>query len=261
MSDEDEFWARTPDEGPGAVAPGESDADGGAALTPAAQSVLTGFLTGGISGLADAIEAERGASADEDVEDPRALRMAEDEVSRQGRTPTTMRSSSDRIDESWKAVATQLAPGDNAGLDDVVRSLQSDGIDCGWDPYDPRDTVNFMPPSAGLTARKLFSVVVPSSQFARAQDSLYGSPPLGVTYPWSSSMSSRAGDPVAMQNAGPDVGTDAGPPTVLSKDGIPLSDNTRFEQMASGGSGGAWIIAVAVVIVLIVAAAFLAIRA
>jgi hypothetical protein len=125
--------------------------------------------------------------------------------------------------------------------------LESDGIDCGWDPYDPRDTVNFLPPSAGLTARKLFSVVVPASQAARAHDTLGGDPPQGVSYPWAGfgAPSARVGASAASD--ADFAGLDTGRPT--SKDGIPLSDNVRFARMADGSPSIAMIIGVVFAVV------------
>jgi hypothetical protein len=168
------------------------------------------------------------------VDDPAALAAAEDAAAAEGRRPKARRGAgAQHIDEHWEIVATQIAPGQDSGLDDVVRALESDGIDCGWDPYDPRDIVNFMPPSAGLTARKLFSVVVPASQAARAHDTLYGEPPQGVSYPWARFSASGQG----VGASAPPVAGLAGravPPRPTSKDGISLSDNARFARMADG---------------------------
>lgn len=233
--------------------------EGDGPITPPAESALVGFMTGGLPGLLRSLDTQ-GASFENDVEDPEALRRAEDAVahqSREGQKVTGNRSPAPRpIDEPWTPVATQMAPGDNAGLDDVVRSLESDGVDFGWDPYDPRDVVNFMPPSAGLTARKLFSVMVPVSQVGRARESLYGDPPAGVTYVWQTAGPASA---LPVETAG--LGQDRGfvpspvPKRQMSKDGIPLSDNERFARMARGGPS----VAVMIVIVFIVVGTLLAV--
>lgn len=185
--------------------------------------------------------------ADDGVEDPQALRRAEEAVSHREAPfdgPTR-----EHIDEPWTVVATQDSARDSAGLDDVVRSLESDGIDVGWDPYDPRDAVDFMPPDAGLTARRLFSVVVPQSQAARARESLYGVPPQGVTYAWPAAAGTARG-------AGFDVVGPAQAP-VTSADPH-LSDNERLQRLAAAGlPSGAVIVAVALVLVGGVIVAFL----
>jgi hypothetical protein len=142
----------------------------------------------------------------------------------------------------------QLTPNDSAGLEDVVRALESDGIDFGWDPYDPRDTVNFMPPNAGLTARKLFSIQVPVSQVPRARECLYGDPPQGVTYVWPAPRASSAAPGGEAPTDG-DFGfaPSATPKRQLSKEGIPLSDNERLQRMAGGGPSILVMIVVALV--------------
>ena len=233
--------------------------EGDEPITPHAETALVGFMTGGLPGLLRSLDAQ-GASFEDDVDDPEALRRAEDAVARQsreGQEVTGNRAPAPRpIDEPWTPVATQMAPGDNAGLDDVVRSLESDGVDFGWDPYDPRDVVNFMPPSAGLTARKLFSVMVPVSQVGRARESLYWDPPDGVTYVWQTAgpVPARLVEtPAADQDFS--LGSSPAPKRQTSKDGIPLSDNERFARMASGGPS----VAVMIVIVFIVVGTLLAV--
>jgi hypothetical protein len=235
------------------------DEEGDGLITPRAETALVGFMTGGLPGLLRSLDSE-GASFENDVDDPEALRRAEDAVARQsrdGQDVTGNRAPAPRpIDEPWAPVATQMSPGNTAGLDDVVRALESDGVDFGWDPYDPRDVVNFMPPSAGLTARKLFSVVVPVSQVGRARESLYGDPPAGVTYAWQTAgpVSARPVEtPASDQDF--DFGSSPAPKRQMSKDGIPLSDNDRFARMASGGPSAA----VMIVIVFIVVGTLLAV--
>jgi len=213
-----------------------SDQDG-RPLTPRAESAVGAFLTGGLPGLLGALDT--GESSDDDIEDPEALRRAEDAVAHESRE-TVPRSgpASRRIDEPWTAVAMQVTPGDSAGLEDVVRALESEGIDIGWDPYDPRDTVSFTAPVVGVTARKVFSILVPVSQVPRARECLYGTPPQGVTYVFPT----EGAGPAAAEGAasvGPDAdyGFESSPARTrqLSKDGIPLSDNRRLERTAGDG--------------------------
>ena len=194
-------------------------------------------------------------SADDFVDDPEALRRAEQAVSHMGEDPAE--GPRKPIDEDYVVVAKQLQPGDNVGLDDVVRALESDDVDFGWDPYDPRDTVNFMPPNAGLTARKLFSVTVPASEFARARETLYGAPPQGVTYAWDDSA-------IPPEPSGSDFASDArGVPTPMG--GAPgssgfdptLSDNARLAGLTGAGLPAGAVIGL-VIVVLIAAGIFVA---
>jgi hypothetical protein len=243
----DGFWGRSE----GGREPDSSGAAGpnaGLPATPAAESALVGFITGGLPGLLGALDARAGASFEDDVEDPEALRRAEDAVKRdaRGTAPRPGRGAAP-IDESWAAVATQVTPGDTAGLDDVMRALESEGVDCGWDPYDPRDTVNFLPPTAGMTARKLFSVTVPVSQVPRAREALYGDPPDGVTYVWPAPGSATQ---ASTRSSDADFGfsSDGASKRRRSEDGVPLSDNERFQRMASRSPS----VAAAIVLVFVV---------
>jgi hypothetical protein len=287
---EDGFWAKddpTPDTAgmgaPGGGAMGAPDGgasdQGGAALTPNATSALIGLVTGGLPGMHEALAAGdsddfESDSADDFVEDPEALRKAEAAVSKWDSPFDGPRKP---IDEDYVVVATQLQSGDNAGLDDVARALGSDGVDFGWDPYDPRDTVNFMPPNAGLTARRLFAIAVPASQLARAKESLYGAPPLGVTYSWDGAgmppampYSAQGGDmgygSTAPPSAGPGSDFASGaagriiPVTGVSpfSGGDPgLSDNERLARMAGRGTSPGLVIGI-VIFALVVFAAFVA---
>jgi hypothetical protein len=287
---EDGFWAKEdgahgsagmPAPGGGAMGAPDGDVSGldDALLTPNATSALVGLVTGGLPGMFEALAAgDRGSdsdSADDLVEDPEALRKAEAAVSK---WDSPFNGPRKPIDEDYVVVATQLRPGDNVGLDDVARALESEGVDFGWDPYDPRDTVNFMPPNAGLTARKLFAIAVPASQLARARESLYGAAPDGVTYSWvgtgmpsetsgataagdsgygfaSSSSSAAAGSDFAsgapgritpITGVGPLTGADPG-----------LSDNDRLARMAGSGTPPGLVIGL-VLVALIVFGVFVA---
>lgn len=261
----DEFWGRE-DTDPEVRAGGAEEPEC-APITPGAQTALVGFLTAGLPGLLGAFDARDGASFESEVDDPEALRAAEDAVAREGRGERGGGPSAVRIDEPWAIVATQNDPADTFGLDEVVGSLRSEGIDTGWDPYDPRDVVGFTPPSAGLTARKLFSVLVPASQAASARDCLGTEAPHGVTYPWT------AADWSQREAPGPEAGAEDGAPDEygfvlvtsakrpVSPDGRPLSDNVHAQRMADGGTpGGTWILVLATCFVLVVAVAFLVLR-
>jgi hypothetical protein len=198
---------------------------------------------------------EPGASFEQDVDDPEALRAAEDAVARDARAGRADRAGQRPIDGSWTTVAAQVVPGDSAGLEDVVRSLESDGIDFGWDPYDPRDAVNFLPPAIGFAARKCFSIMVPASQIARARESLYGEPPAGVTYTWLAPPApgtSSGGSAGSEKDFG--FGSADGHPRQVGPSGVPLSDNVRLERLAGGGLSIARGIAIVFVIVGVVAA-------
>lgn len=269
MNDEDGFWSGGPEHAAadgGAEAPADDSASGDEArtgtsplehVTPAAGSALVGFMTGGLPGLLEALDAREGASFEDDVEDPEALRRAEAAVMGHERAETEDRKP---IDEPWTVVATQESPGDTLGLEDVVRALESEGVDCGWEPYDPRDTVNFLPPNAGLTSRKLFAVTVPESQGPKARDVLYGTPPAGVTYAWSAPGASAEVRAAISQAGGAGFHPAQVPSPVTSAD-PGLSDNRRLEHLAGGGTpAGIAVAGIAVVLVAIMAAAFLLLR-
>ena len=264
MTEEEDFWSgdSTEAQADDPEVPPEADHAGtiggqSALVTPEAESALVGFMTGGLHGLLDALDAPDGASFEDDVEDPEALRRAEEAV-------THDRPEADAgppIEGRWAVVATQDSAADSTGLDLVAQALEADGIDCGWDPYDPRDTVNFMPPSAGLTARKLFSLVVPESEAARARESLRGAPsPYGVTYTWDASDSAPAQvspvTPAPMRDAGFDPAAPV--PTPVTSAGSGLSDNDRLERLAGDRSRtGAVVVFIGVMLVMIVVFAFL----
>ena len=204
----------------------------GRPLTPAAETGLGAFMTGGLPGLLRSLDT--GAASADDIDDPEALRLAEDAVARGSRVPAKSPGPVSRpIDGPWTSVAMQVDPNDSAGLDDVAQALESDGIDFGWDPYDPRDAVNFGPPNAGLTARKLFSIQVPVSQVPRARECLYGDPPQGVTYVFPTTANTPA---PSSTDADYGFASSDAPSRRMTKDGIPLSDNQRLQRMAGGGT-------------------------
>lgn len=281
MSASDDFWGGDAADGdgmqpdhaamgaPDPASMGAPDATGGdAALTQGATTALVGFLTGGLPGLLETLDAGSAESLDEGVDDPAALHRAEEAVSHWD-TPADGIGGKKPSDEPWTTVATQVSPGDTIGLEDVVRSLESDGIDCGWDPYDPRETVNFLPPNAGLTARKPFAIAVPASQLARARESLYGTPPDGVTYAWSrtapSDFASDSPDSVdasAADDRGFDFASSGAPKPTAVRGGAPLSDNDFLARSARAGMPAGTVIGVVVVVLILIAAvAFLVVRA
>ena len=269
MGDESGFWSDRPEDA-GARGEAEAREDGGPSggapspgtsplelVTPAAGSALVGFMTGGLPGLLEVLDAREGASFEDDVEDPEALRRAEAAVMGHEQAELEDRKP---IDESWTVVATQESPGDTLGLEDVVRALESEGVDCGWDPYDPRDTVNFLPPNAGLTSRKLFAITVPESQEPKARDVLYGTPPAGVTYAWSAPGASADVRAAIAQAGGAGFHPAQAPSPVTSAD-PGLSDNRRLEHLAGGGTpAGIAVAVVALALVAIMAAAFMLLR-
>jgi hypothetical protein len=267
MTEEEDFWSGDEEATQHAdpEVPPEADHAGtlggqSALVTPEAGSALVGFTTGGLPGLLGVLDAHDGASFEDDVEDPEALRRAEEAVTHD-RPDAGPRQP---IDGPWTVVATQDSAADSTGLELVVQALEAEGIDCGWDPYDPRDTVNFMPPSAGLTARKLFSIMVPESEAARARESLRGAPPFhGVTYVWDVPGSAAVPVSTAAPGATQDAGFDpAAPvPTPVTSAGSGLSDNDRLEQLAGDSSRtGAVVVFIGVVLVMIVVFAFLMMR-
>jgi hypothetical protein len=258
MKEEDGFWSEPTqaDQDRAAEKLASERATDFARTRNIASAVLQGLATGGLMGMLVSVDEEEDSS-EPDVEDPEALRKAEEAVSHwetpfdERRTPSN---------EDWTAVARQRASGDNAGLEDVLRALESEGIDCGWDPYDPRDTVNFGPPKGGFTASPLFAVVVPVSQIDRARTCLCGAPPLGVDYTWESadtaiaeaarrSMPPERDERDALMGPSedrlashaeapryaeaPDLAT--GAPTPVTGYSPTLSDNDHLEHLVSGG--------------------------
>jgi hypothetical protein len=263
VTEEQDFWSETaagdPDVMPGrpgsrAMVSGMGDTDG-AGETLA--SAIEGLVTGGLPGMLRALDTNPDYDPDNGpgIDDPEALRRAEDAV--RG-VDASEHGLGDQprvrlIDEDMTPVATQTVMGQYAGLEDVIRALESEGIDCGWDPNDPRDTVGFTPPGVGMGTQKLFAVVVPVSEVGRARQVLYGEPPQGVKYAWPSTGDARPseevdagyGFPHAPSATGP-AGTPAPPvPDMPLPHAMPvtgfgtsLSDNETLEDLAEPGANG-----------------------
>ncbi len=198
---------------------------------------------GGPDGAAD-------ASADEvGVEDPEALRRAERAVARERpEAPRTIPPSN----EAWVPVLTEDVGGTATGeLLRIAAFLESNGIDYGWDPRDPRTTS--MDPYA-VTAPARTSIVVPASQVQRVREAVGAGPPSGIS--WTGPATEAMGPQVdAARSSGapgwaePDVGapsaTSAGPR------GMQLSDNARIARGAGKPSavGRGTLVLIAVVVI------------
>ncbi len=204
------------------------DAAGGE--DPKARTRAAGLASGGLVGFFQSLQAM--GETPEDIEDPALLRAAEAAVARDEGQPAV---SKPAIDEAWQTVATHDGAGGLAGLEDVARALDSEGITVGWDPYAPGDEVGFMPP--GMSAR-VYSLQVPASQVAKAREVLYGIAPQGVTYGWAREpkpASALDTEPADAEFGFAHTGTRPTP-----RIGDPtISDNQRLQSMAAGGPSGA----------------------
>jgi len=177
-----------------------------------APTPLQGFMSGGLAGFLTAFEAE--VTRDDSVEDPEALRLAEEAVAAGGPMPAGPGAP---IDGAWAVVARQTGTL-IVGLDEVARTLEAEGVPIGWDPYDPRESVAFLPPGIG-TGPKTYALIVPESQLSRSREILEDVAPQGVTYSWDS-------------GSGPET------PEASAPGGPLLSDNERLQRLASGGAPG-----------------------
>jgi hypothetical protein len=236
MNKDDDFWDEA--EGAGTSSPGASAA--GAAVTTA----LEGFATGGLVGLVDALNAHDDEE-DEGVDDPDALRRAEEAVSH-WETPSD--GFQQRIDEPWTVVARQTGTLLVGGLSEVARALAAAGISIGWDPYDPADSVAFLPVGLGASSRT-FTVLVPESQASRARQVLGGGPaPDGVTFAWEGDAATWGSAPAPQEAAaepetmwperGPEAPSDHARPTPVTSYGSAVSDNESLQRLAGGRPSG-----------------------
>jgi len=193
-------------------------------------TALMGFASGGLVGLFQALDESEDDTEGGLVEDPEALRRAEEAVAHD----PELGHRGAHIDEPLVTVAVQDGPGGTAGLEDVGRALESEGIDFGWDPFDPREQNGFaLYPGA---TRRAYSIVVPRSQAARAREVLYGTPPAGVSYAWAKGVPRPAPDAASGQDTEYGFGPDGLPsPRPVTGVGPAMSDNDRLERMASGG--------------------------
>jgi hypothetical protein len=212
----------------GAFGPGDSVNPEGP--EPGEQRASLGFGSGGLIGLFAGLRAMGESS--EGIEDPELLRAAEEAVAHTGRQQVA---SKPPIDEAWQTIATHDGPGGLAGLEDVARALDSEGIPVGWDPYEPAQEVGFMPP--GMSAR-VYSLQVPASQAAKAKEVLYGVAPQGVTYGWAPEV--RPPSALDRPTAGDaEYGFDRSATGSRPRIGDPtISDNQRLERMVGGGPSG-----------------------
>lgn len=202
---------------------------------PDAPTPLQGFMSGGLAGFLTAFEAE--VTRDDSVEDPEALRLAEEAVAAGGPMPA---GSSAPIDGAWVVVARQTGTL-MVGLDEVARTLEATGVPIGWDPYDPRESVAFLPPGIG-TGPKTYALIVPESQLSRSREILEDVAPQGVTYSWDN-------------GSGPET------PEVSVPGGPLLSDNERLQGLSAGGpSSGAIALALGGGLLLIGIAYFVLLR-
>lgn len=195
------------------------------------QTLLMGLASGGLIGMLTALDTSEDETGDGGVEDPEALRRAEEAV----RHDPVERPRGPHIDEAWAKVARQYLSDDYVGLMDVAAVLESEGIDFGWDPYDPRQNSGLALPDFGDAVRREYSIGVPESQFARAREALYGVPPHGVIYAWSEgAVPSPVPEAALGEGAGSEFASSA-PSRPVTAYGPMVSDNERLERLAGGG--------------------------
>lgn len=188
------------------------------------------FATGGLPGLLDATDSDPwDESGDPNVEDPEALRRAEEAAAGSGLAPGRGRGT--RSQEEWVPIARETGESLFGGLQAVAAALQSEDVPFGWDPYDPRDMPSFLPPMLGTPARS-FAVLVPASAVRSAREAIGDLAPEGVDYPWSKKPDDLSDGNPADHDASATV--DAAPVTAYGR----MSDNERLQRMASGRSSG-----------------------
>jgi hypothetical protein len=194
---------------------------------PEEPAPFEGFATGGLMGLLHGLDAV--GTSDEGVDDPEALRRAEEAVAHDAPVAS---GSLAPIDEAWETVAMQTRPGGLAGLEDVARALDSEAVPVGWAPYALGQALGLTIPGAEV---RVYSVQVPASYVARANEILAGAPPEGVTY-------GRGAQPRPRPDAGESAsesGFDRAEPRPAVRVGGPeLSDNERMERLAGGRRSG-----------------------
>ena len=222
-----------------------TDEQGGGSQAP---TPMKGLASDGLAGMMRALQAM--GETPEDIDDPEALRRAEEMVARV-KEPSAV--SMAPIDEAWEIVAMQSRPGGEIALQDVAQALASEDVSVGWEPFEPGEAVGFTPPQA----RRPFVLKVPASQVARARELLTDMPPDGVKYAWGTDAPSRAAAVEAETESEFGFGPETPKPPRIGDPA--LSDNQRMEQLASGrGPGcGAAIVVVFVVAAIAVAVAML----
>jgi hypothetical protein len=171
-------------------------------------------------GLLHGLETSDGP--EDGVDDPEALRRAEEAVAHDDRSPG---GSLEHIDERWASVATGGTGGVPA-LVAIASTLEGAGVPVGWDPYAPSEAVGFMWPG---TETRIYTVQVPVSQLTRARDSLPGSPLPGVTYAWNAVSDAP---PVSVGDAGLSGSASARSSAAGSGADASTSDNRRLEHLS-----------------------------
>jgi hypothetical protein len=264
MTEEQDFWSETAAGDPGvmpdrpgarAMVSGMGDAEEAGHVLA---SAIEGLASGGLPGMLRALDTNPDYDPDNGpgIDDPEALRRAEDAVRGVGASEHGLGDKPRLLPvvEDMAPIAMQTVTGQYAGLEDVLRALESEGIVCGWDPYDPRDLIGFTPPGVGTGTQKLFAIVVPLSSVEAARQVLYGVPPQGVKYAWPTTAGVQPTEEVDAGYGFPDAPSPAsagGTPapavpdmplrhaTPITGFGTPLSDNDTLEDMAEPRSSGA----------------------
>jgi hypothetical protein len=248
----------------------DADARDERLLNDDATSVLVGFATGGLIGALQALERDPWDESDSPgVEDPDALRRAEEAVAGERSPWLEPRLTAG---EGWAPIAKQVGQAFVGGLQEVAVALHTAGIPVGWDPYDPREAPNFLPPLLGTPGRT-FVVLVPASRLRDAREAVGDLRPEDVTFLWP-----EAGAPIETlpvretieaeraareaeeasdydEKYGFAGGDPSSPKPVTSYDG--LSDNARLQNMAQGRGTGCALGLVVLVGAAVVGAAFL----
>jgi hypothetical protein len=239
-------------------------------LNPEAKSVLLGFATGGIVGALQALDRDTWDESDSPgVDDPEALRRAEESVARRSGPWEERRSAPG---EDWVPVARHVGEDLVGGLQPVAVALQLADIPVGWDPYDPRDAPQFLPPVMGTPGRT-FMLLVPASRVRDAREALADLPADDVTFLWPDAASVPAQtvavrETIEAEKAEREAAEEAeyeeryGSPDAVSTGPTPvtaygrLSDNARLQNMAQGRSTGCALGLLAAVALVIAGAAF-----
>ena len=208
---------------------------------------MLGAGGGGLLGLLHGLQAM--GETDEGVDDPEALRRAEEAVAH-GRP--FVAGTGAPIDEVWVPVVRQTGAGGELALQDLARVLDSEGVTVGWDPFEPSGAVGFTPPGA---LPRPYVIQVPASEAGVARMALtvvVGAPPKGVAYAWGPEPGLRP-ERDAERSGGSGFGfasdSDVRPaPPVVSP---LLSDNERMARLASSRGSGVGVAIVVICVLLI----------
>lgn len=215
---------------------------------------MQGFASGGLMGLLHGLRAM--GETDAGVEDPEALRRAEEAVAH-GRP--LVAGTGAPIDEDWVPVARQTGAGGELALQDLACVLDSEGVTVGWDPFEPSGAVGFTPPGA---LPRPYAIQVPASEADVARTVLTvvaGAPPQGVAYAWDTAPRPRPGRG-GPEAAGPEHGfaSDSDAPPAPPAGSPLVSDNERMARLASGRGSG---VGVAIVVICVVLLGMIALAA